>query len=156
MIWTLTAKQQCHPKYNSYQCTHWNLTGTLQICMKLLNFSIFKSLISWSKDLGRTSRTMVKSVHFLICMVPRAMPCSITLCFGIGKSNVQFEDVLEVFELYFKLTKSIYQLWYLLGSCYLGAYENQAVFMNKLNEIASECGFTTKDEVLKLLFLIHN
>ena len=28
--------------------------------------------------------------------------------------------------------------------------------MNKLNEIAAECGFTTKDEVVKLLFLIHN
>ena len=28
--------------------------------------------------------------------------------------------------------------------------------MNKLNKIAGECGFTTKDEVVKLLFLIHN
>ena len=29
------------------------------------------------------------------------------------------------------------------------------MFMNKLNEIVGECRFTTKDEVVKLLFLIH-
>ena len=28
--------------------------------------------------------------------------------------------------------------------------------MNRLNEIVGECEFTTKDEVVKLLFLIHN
>ena len=34
--------------------------------------------------------------------------------------------------------------------------KTRLTFMNKVNEIASECGFTTKDEVVKLLFLIHN
>ena len=75
---------------------------------------------------------------------------------GTGKSNEKFEDVSEAFELYFKPTQSIYQSKYLLGSCYSGACESQIAFMNKLNEIARECRFTTKDEVVKLLFLIHN
>ena len=78
------------------------------------------------------------------------------LMFGTGKSNDNFEDALEAFELYFKLTDSIYQSWYLLGSCYSRAYENQAAYMKKLNEIAGECGLTTKDEVMELLFLSHN
>ena len=64
-------------------------------------------------------------------------------------------DVLEASELYFKPMQSIYQSWYLLGSCYSGAYEKQVAFISKLNEIAGEYGFTTKDEVVKLLLLIH-
>ena len=93
---------------------------------------------------------------FLKWLGPMSYAVFNNLVFGTGKSNDNFEDVLEAFELYFKPTQSIYQSWYLLGSCYSGAYENQAAFMNKLNEIAGKCGFTTKDEVVKLLFLIHN
>ena len=93
---------------------------------------------------------------FLNWLGPKSYAVFNNLVFGTGKSNEKFEDVLEAFELYFKPTQSIYQSWYLLGSFYSGACESQAAFMNKLNEIAGECGFTTKDEVVKLLFLIHN
>ena len=93
---------------------------------------------------------------FLNWLGPKSYAVFNNLVFGVEKSNENFEDVLEAFELYFKPTQSIYQSWYLLGSCYWGAYENQAAFLNKLNGIAAECGFTTKDEVVKLLFLIHN
>ena len=78
------------------------------------------------------------------------------LVFGIQKSNEKFGDVLEAFQLHFKPPESIYQLWYLLGSCYSGAYENQAAFMKRHNEIAGEHGFTTKNEVVQLMLLIYN
>ena len=70
-------------------------------------------------------------------MVPRAILCLITWVFGVEKSSKNFEDILEAFELYFKPMQSIYQLWYLLGSCYLETYVNQAAFITKLNEIAA-------------------
>ena len=37
-----------------------------------------------------------------------------------------------------------------------GAYENQTLFMNTLYKITGICVFTTKDEVMRLLFGIHN
>ena len=81
---------------------------------------------------------MIKLVYFLFGLVPRALLCSIT--WSLVQENLT--ENLKMFwkcELYLQPTQSFYQSWYLLISYYSEAYENQVVFMNKLNEITGEC-----------------
>ena len=61
-----------------------------------------------------------------------------------------------MFEKHFKPTHSVLQLWYLLGSIYASQCKDQTEFVSKLHNVANDCSFTNKDELVKLLFFIHN
>ena len=46
--------------------------------------------------------------------------------------------------------------WYRIGSLFSNSCKSQTQFMNNLKELARQCEFTNKDEIVKFLFLIHN
>ena len=74
----------------------------------------------------------------------------------IGLNKDKSEDVLKAFASYFKPSQSVLQLWFQLGNIYTNQFKTQSEFMNKLREVAGECSLTTPEEVIKLLFVIHN
>ena len=57
--------------------------------------------------------------------------------------------------MHFKSTQSVFQLWYQLGSIYSSQCKYQTKFMSKLFDVANDCSFANKDEIVKFLFLIH-
>ena len=67
-----------------------------------------------------------------------------------------YQDVIDQFALYFKPTQRIIQSWYQLGYLMSALCKNQTEFINRLLDIASKCAFSNKDEVVKVLFMIHN
>ena len=73
-----------------------------------------------------------------------------------GKGKSRIVDVLFMFEMHFKPTQSVLQLWYQLDSIYSSQCKDQTEFMSKLCDVANDCSFTNKDEIVKFLFLIHN
>ena len=73
-----------------------------------------------------------------------------------GKDKSKIDDVLFMFEKHFKPTQSVLQLWYQLGSIYSSQCKDQTEFMSKLHDVANDCSFANKDEIVKFLFLIHN
>ena len=68
--------------------------------------------------------------------------------------NLNFEA--ERKEKHFKPTQSVLQSQYQLGSIYLSQCKDQTEFMSKLCDVANDCRFANKDEIVKILFLIHN
>ena len=64
--------------------------------------------------------------------------------------------VLKAFEDYFKPVQNKYHCWYSLGGIYSSQFKSQSEFMVKLCECVRECLFEKPDEVVKLLFLMHN
>ena len=56
--------------------------------------------------------------------------------------------------MHFKPTQSVLQSWYQLGSVYSSQCKNQMEFMNKLKDVAADCSFSNKEEVIKFLFLM--
>ena len=66
------------------------------------------------------------------------------------------DHVLFMFEKCFKPTQSVLQSWYLLGSIHSSQCKDQTEFMSKLHDVANDCSFANKDEIVKILFLIHN
>ena len=73
-----------------------------------------------------------------------------------GKDKSKIDDVLFMFEMHFKPTLSVLQLWYQLGSIYSRQCKDQTEFMSKLCDIANDCGFANKDEIVTFSFLMHN
>ena len=73
-----------------------------------------------------------------------------------GKDKSKKDDVLFMFEKYFKPTQSILQSWYQLGSIYSNQCKDQTELMSKLCDVANDCSFPKKDEIVKFLFHIHN
>ena len=71
-----------------------------------------------------------------------------------GKSKK--DDVLFMFESHFKPTQSVLQSWYQPGSIYSSQCKDQTEFMSKLHDVANDCSFANKNEVVNFLFLIHN
>ena len=61
-----------------------------------------------------------------------------------------------MFEKHFKPTQSVLQSWYQLGSMYSSQCKDQIEFVSKLHDVANDCSFANKDELVKFLFLIHN
>ena len=72
------------------------------------------------------------------------------------KDKTKIGDVMFMFEKHFKPTQSVLQSWYQLGSIYSSQCKDQNEFMSKLCDIANDCSFENKDEIVKFLFLIHN
>ena len=72
------------------------------------------------------------------------------------KEKNEFDDVLFIFEKHFKPSQSILQSWYQLGSIYSNQCKDQTEFMSKLCDVANDCSFANKDEIVKFLFLILN
>ena len=60
-----------------------------------------------------------------------------------------------MFEKHFKLSQSVLQSWYQLGSIYSSQCQGQTEFMSKLHDVANDCSLANKDEIGKFLFLIH-
>ena len=73
-----------------------------------------------------------------------------------GKDKTKIDDVLFMFEKHFKPTQSVLQLWYQLGSIYSSQCKDQTEFMSKLHDVANNCSFANKDDIVKFLFLICN
>ena len=73
-----------------------------------------------------------------------------------GKDKSKIDDVLFMFEKHFKPTRSVLQSWFQLGSTYSSQCKDQIEVMSKLHDVANDCGFANKDDIVKLLFLIHN
>ena len=65
-------------------------------------------------------------------------------------------NVLEVLGGHFKPTHSVLQSWCQLGSVYSSQCKDQMEFLIKLKDVAADCSFLNKKEVIKVLFLIHN
>ena len=72
-----------------------------------------------------------------------------------GKDKSKIDD-LCMFGKHFKPTQSVLQLWYQLGFRYSSHCKDQTEFMLKVHEVANNCNFANKDEIVKFLFLIHN
>ena len=64
--------------------------------------------------------------------------------------------VLNAFKDYFKPVQNKYHCWYSLGGTYSSQFKSQSEFMVILHECVRECSFEKPDEVVKLLFLMHN
>ena len=73
-----------------------------------------------------------------------------------GKDTSESSDVMFMFEKHFKLTQSVLQSWHQLGSIYSSQCKDQTEFMSRLHDVANDCSFANKDEIVKFLFLIHN
>ena len=65
-------------------------------------------------------------------------------------------DILKAFERHFKPCQTVVQSWYQLGSLYSSNCKDQTEFMMRIKELTGKGGFKQKDEVIKILFLIHN
>ena len=65
-------------------------------------------------------------------------------------------NVFAVLGRHFKSTQSVPQSWYKLGIVYSSQCKDEMEFLNKLKDIAADCSFSNKEEVIKFLFLIHN
>ena len=76
--------------------------------------------------------------------------------FPEDKDKKKLINVFEVLGGHFKPTQSVLQSWYQLGSAYSSQCKDQTEFLNKLKDIATDCSFSNKEEVIKFLFLIHN
>ena len=72
------------------------------------------------------------------------------------KDKNKLKDVLDVFETHFTPLQSMIHSWYNLGALHSHHCKDQSEFMSKLRNLAKDCGFANQDEVVKLLFLIHN
>ena len=72
------------------------------------------------------------------------------------KEKSKRDDALFMFEKHLKPTQSVLQLWYQLGSIYSSQYKDQTEFISKLCNVANNCSFANKDEMVKFLFFIHN
>ena len=57
---------------------------------------------------------------------------------------------------HFKPTQSALQSWYQLGYIYSSQCKDQTEFMSKLCNVANNCSFANRDEIVKFLFLTHN
>ena len=66
------------------------------------------------------------------------------------------QDVIEQFDLYFKPSQNTFQSWYELRSPYSSQFKNQNDFLNKLIDVSKDCNLDNPDELVKLLFLVHN
>ena len=66
------------------------------------------------------------------------------------------EQLLAVFEKYFKPEHNVFQSWYTLGSIYSNAFKTQSEVYHKLNTVANDCQFDNKEEIVKFIFLTHN
>ena len=75
---------------------------------------------------------------------------------GADKNNLS--DVLDRFEAYFRPQHNMIHAWYRIGTTFSNSdgVTSQSEFMYKLKDLAKQCKFTNLDEVVKLLFLIHN
>ena len=67
-----------------------------------------------------------------------------------------YKEVLAKFQAYFKPSQSVLQSWYQLGGFYSNQFNSQVEFMQKIKDVVEECGFDNKEEITKLIFLIHN
>ena len=65
-------------------------------------------------------------------------------------------NVLQVLGGHFKPTQSVLQSWYQLGSVYWSQCMDQMEFLNKLKDVAADCSFSNKEEVIIFSFLIHS
>ena len=61
-----------------------------------------------------------------------------------------------MFEKHFKPTQSVLQSWYHFGSIYSSQCKDQTDFISQLCDVANDCSFANKDEIVKFLFLTHN
>ena len=61
-----------------------------------------------------------------------------------------------MFEKHFKPTQFVLQSWYQLGSIYSSQCKDQTEFLSKLCNVANNCSFANKDEIVIFSFLIHN
>ena len=124
---------------------HYSLKFFKEKCNYLLVSGHFKSVA----DTDKVS-------PFLNWCGPKLYAIRNHLVFPKGKSKNVYQDVIDQFTLYFKPTQSIIQSWYLLSNLTSASCKNQTEFMNRLLDIASECALNNKDEVVKILFMIHN
>ena len=76
--------------------------------------------------------------------------------FPEGRDKKRVINVLEVLGGHFKPTQSVLQSWYQLGSVYSSQCKDQPEFLNKLKDVAADCSFSNKDEVMKFLLLIQH
>ena len=73
-----------------------------------------------------------------------------------GKDENDLQDVIDVFENHFKPKQNMIHAWYRIGSLFSNSCKSQTQFMYNLKELARQCEFTNKDEIVKFLFQIHN
>ena len=71
-----------------------------------------------------------------------------------GKDKSKLQDVIDVFENHFKPQQNIIHASYRIGSLFSNSCKSQTEFMYNLKELARQCEFTNKDEIVKFLFLI--
>ena len=89
-------------------------------------------------------------------MGPHSYQIFNNLTFLEDKDKEKLIDALEVFGGHFKPAQSVLQSWYQLGSVYSSQCKDQTEFLNKLKDVAADCSFSKKEEMIKFLFLIHN
>ena len=65
-----------------------------------------------------------------------------------GKEKSKIYDVLFMFEKHFKPSQSVLQSWYQLGSIYSNQCKDQTEFMSKLHDVANDCNFANKGEIV--------
>ena len=75
---------------------------------------------------------------------------------SLGKDKGNWKDVLDAFEYHIKPSQTTMQSWYQLGNLYSNQFSNQTEFMSKIRELTNESGFTSKEELIKFLFLTQN
>ena len=70
----------------------------------------------------------------------------------------KLSDVLHQFEAYFRPQHNMIRTWYQIGTTFSNSdnITSQSEFMYRLKDLVSQCEFTSADEVVKFLFLIHN
>ena len=73
-----------------------------------------------------------------------------------GRDKNKLSDVLDKFEVYFRLQHNMIHAWYRIRTTFSDSSKTQSDFMYKLKDLAKQCEFTNSDEVVKFLFLIHN
>ena len=72
------------------------------------------------------------------------------------KDKNDLQDVIDVFKNHFKPQQNMVHAWYRIESLFSNSCKSQTQFMYNLKELARQCEFTNKDEIVTFLFLIYN
>ena len=75
---------------------------------------------------------------------------------SLGKDKGKWKDVLDAFEYRIQPSQTTMQSWYQLGNLYSNQFSNQTEFRSKIRELTDESGLTSKEELIKFLFITHN
>ena len=73
-----------------------------------------------------------------------------------AREQESYKAILDKFEEYLRPAKNKLRSWYEFGNLYSNTFKSQNDFVSKLREVSKFCDFTSPDEMMAFMFLIHN